>query len=241
MNEGIIRVDLKRMMTRIMKALEFKTDPNMRQELLAAFEEDIKAIISKYDNKYEIFEAEDHEVGMAMGQLDAIHNAASELEEKIGNEEKDLPAWIQSHITSAYEYLKQANDNFHELEEANFYSMEPGNIGGMGPISLPGVDNELGSGDIPAGVGSAKDRYEEELKKKKKKNKKKKSVLEFKDYLNEFHQIKPFEPEVPKGERLGDDDYEKGPANDPDAEMKERQKALKKAKQVVSFRDFNSF
>ena len=54
--EGIIRVDLKRMMTRIMKALEFKTDSNMRQELLAAFEEDIKAIISKYDNKYEIFE-----------------------------------------------------------------------------------------------------------------------------------------------------------------------------------------
>lgn len=65
-----------------------------------------------------VMEANDHEVGMAQGQLEAIHKAAAELQEKIGGEEKDLPGWIQSHITSAYEYLKQANDNFHELEEA---------------------------------------------------------------------------------------------------------------------------
>ena len=64
------------------------------------------------------YEANDHEVGMAQGQLEAIHKAAAELQEKIGGEEKDLPGWIQSHITSSYEYLKQANDNFHELEEA---------------------------------------------------------------------------------------------------------------------------
>lgn len=234
--EGKIKVDLKRIMTRIMGALEFKTDPKARKELLDAIKDDLEDILPKHG--YVLFEAEDHEVGMAMGQLNAIHKAAGELEEKIGGEEKDLPAWIQSHITSAYEYLKQANDNFHEIEEANFYSMEPSNIGGMGPISLPGVDNDLGSGDVPAGVGSARDRYEEELKKRKKK--KKKSVLEFEEYLNEFHQIKPFEPEVPKGERLGDDDYEAGPANDPDAEMKERAKSLKRSRQVVTFRDFNA-
>jgi hypothetical protein len=64
-----------------------------------------------------VMEAEDHEVGMAQGQLDAIHKDAAELQEKIGGEERDLPGWIQSHITSAYEYLKQANDNFHELKE----------------------------------------------------------------------------------------------------------------------------
>lgn len=62
-------------------------------------------------------EANDHEVGMAQGQLEAICQAATELQQKVGLEEKDMPAWIQSHITSAYEYLKQANDNFHELQE----------------------------------------------------------------------------------------------------------------------------
>ena len=228
MNEGIIRVDIKRMMTRIMKALEFKTDPKMRQEMLAAFEEDIKAIISKYDHKYEIFEAEDHEVGMAMGQLNAIHKAAGELEEKIGTDEKDLPAWIQSHITSAYEYLKQANDNFHELKETSFFNIEPGNLGGMGPISLPGVDS-VGSGDVPAGQADDEDEDEED----------KRNVLSFEAFVNELHQIKPFEPENPEGEKLGEDDYEPGPANDPDAEMRERMKTLKKARGVISFKDFN--
>ena len=62
-------------------------------------------------------EAEDHEVGMAQGQLAAIIKAATELQAKLGATEKNVPGWIQGHITSAYEYLKQANDNFHELEE----------------------------------------------------------------------------------------------------------------------------
>lgn len=66
----------------------------------------------------ELFEAGDHEVGMAQGQLTAIVKDATELQGKVGNAEKDIPGWIQGHITSAYEYLKQANDNFHELHEA---------------------------------------------------------------------------------------------------------------------------
>lgn len=60
-------------------------------------------------------EAEDHEVKMANNQLKAIHKAATELEQKIGPLEKDLPGWIQDHISQAYNYLKQANDGFHEL------------------------------------------------------------------------------------------------------------------------------
>jgi hypothetical protein len=76
-----------------------------------------KAKEDKQDYVY-VMEGNDHEVGMAQGQLEAIHKAAGELQEKIGTEEKDLPGWIQSHITSSYEYLKQANDNYHELEES---------------------------------------------------------------------------------------------------------------------------
>jgi len=60
-------------------------------------------------------EANDHEVGMAMNHLKAIHEAAYELEKKIGPLERDLPGWIQDHISQAYNYIKQANDGFHEL------------------------------------------------------------------------------------------------------------------------------
>ena len=63
-------------------------------------------------------EKSDHEVGMAQGQLEAIVNAAMDLQDKIGGEEINLPGWIQAHITSAYEYLKQANDGYHELDES---------------------------------------------------------------------------------------------------------------------------
>lgn len=62
-----------------------------------------------------VTEGEDHEVGMAMNFLKAIQKDAAELEQKIGPLERDLPGWIQDHISQAYNYLKQANDGFHEL------------------------------------------------------------------------------------------------------------------------------
>ncbi len=59
---------------------------------------------------------QDHEVKMANNQLEALINAALDLKEKIGDLEKDIPAWIQDHISQAYNYLKQANDGYHELD-----------------------------------------------------------------------------------------------------------------------------
>ena len=53
--------------------------------------------------------AEDHEVSMAMGQLDSIIKAANELKGKIGTQEKNLPGWIQDHITNSHNYINQAN------------------------------------------------------------------------------------------------------------------------------------
>ena len=232
--EGKIKVDLKRIMTRIMGALEFKTDPKARQEIIAAIKGELEEILPKHG--YVLFEAEDHEVGMAHGQLEAICDASMELQDKIGNEEKDLPGWIQSHITSAYEYIKQANDNFHELKESDFYNITPDKLGGMGPITLPGVDTP-GSGDVPASVGSAKDRYEEEGDKRKKKNKKKR-ILEFSEFVKEQKQQTAFAPEQPKKEMLGKDEYEVGPSNDPDEEMRERAKHINKARNVITLRDF---
>lgn len=66
----------------------------------------------------EINEAGDHEVGMAKGQLLDIAKNASELMAKIGETEKDLPGWIQDHISQAQNFINQANTSYHELEES---------------------------------------------------------------------------------------------------------------------------
>ena len=65
-----------------------------------------------------VFEAGDHEVGMANGQLADIVKNAQELMSKIGTTEKDIPGWIQDHISQSQNYINQANSNYHELEES---------------------------------------------------------------------------------------------------------------------------
>jgi hypothetical protein len=59
-------------------------------------------------------ESEDHEVSMANGQLDYIIKSANELKGKLGGEEKEIPGWIQDHISKAHSYLHQANSGYHE-------------------------------------------------------------------------------------------------------------------------------
>lgn len=58
---------------------------------------------------------QDHEVSMAQKLLASLIDDAMDLQEKLGNLEKDIPGWIQDHISQAYNYLKQANDGYHEL------------------------------------------------------------------------------------------------------------------------------
>ena len=64
-----------------------------------------------------VAEGQDHEVSMARNSLQSIVSAASELMNKIGEEEKDIPAWIQDHITNAASYIQQAASNYHEYSE----------------------------------------------------------------------------------------------------------------------------
>ena len=59
-------------------------------------------------------ETQDHEVGMAQGQLDYIIKAATELKQKLGNDEKEIPGWIQDHISKAHSYIHQSNSGYHE-------------------------------------------------------------------------------------------------------------------------------
>lgn len=62
-------------------------------------------------------DGEDHEVKMAEGQLDYIIKAANELKQKLGGMEKNIPGWIQDHISKSHSYLHQANSGYHELGE----------------------------------------------------------------------------------------------------------------------------
>ena len=161
--EGAIKVDTKRIMTKIMGAIGYKHDPKMREELLKAFEEDLKAIMAKHNY--------------------VVENTI----------EEDLSA------------------------------VTPDMVGGMGSAVLPNGDSP-GSGDVPAGKGKAK---------------KKKKILNLDEFIQEQAQMKPFEPEQGKGEKLGEGDYEVGPTVDPDAEMKERHQARSRAINVVTFDSFN--
>jgi hypothetical protein len=62
-------------------------------------------------------ETKDHEVSMAGGQLDDIIRNATELKGKVGQEEINLPGWIQDHISQAMQFINQANTSFHKLGE----------------------------------------------------------------------------------------------------------------------------
>ena len=59
----------------------------------------------------------DHEVSMAGGQLDDIIRNATELKGKVGQEEINLPGWIQDHISQAMQFINQANTGYHKLGE----------------------------------------------------------------------------------------------------------------------------
>jgi hypothetical protein len=63
-----------------------------------------------------VSEGMDHEVSMAKASLKNIISNASELLNKLGDEEIDIPAWVQDHITNADNYISQANDGYYEYE-----------------------------------------------------------------------------------------------------------------------------
>ena len=57
---------------------------------------------------------EDHEVSMSVALLDDIIKNATELKAKLGENEMDIPAWCQDHISQAQNYINQANTGFDE-------------------------------------------------------------------------------------------------------------------------------
>lgn len=77
---------------------------------------------------------EDHEVGMAHNLLDDIIKNAAALKMKLGGEERNIPGWIQDHISQAQNYINQANTNFHEdNNEAGDEAMLEAEMNDMSP------------------------------------------------------------------------------------------------------------
>ena len=64
-----------------------------------------------------IKEGDDHEVAMAQASLKSIIKSAAQLMSKLGNMERDIPGWVQDHITNAENYIDQAAQGFNELND----------------------------------------------------------------------------------------------------------------------------
>jgi hypothetical protein len=76
---------------------------------------DTEEEMPSYDGGYEHEEDNvDHEVSMAQNLLKDIISNASQLMNKIGEDEKDIPAWIQDHISQAQNFINQANTGYYD-------------------------------------------------------------------------------------------------------------------------------
>jgi hypothetical protein len=75
-------------------------------------------------------DSEDHEVSMAQRSLNSILRSAMELKAKIGNQEINIPAWIQDHITNSENFIDQASQGYHEYNNGGKHGgMDEANLG----------------------------------------------------------------------------------------------------------------
>jgi hypothetical protein len=98
------------------KKLDVDGDGEIEGSDLAKLRGDTKI---EADESATILENKDHEVAMAQNLLDDIIKNATELKQKLGTEEKDIPAWIQDHISQSQNFISQANTNYHEHDTAD--------------------------------------------------------------------------------------------------------------------------
>lgn len=73
------------------------------------------AAAAMWKNIKRVKEGEDHEVSMAKNSLESIMKSVADLMQKLGDEERNIPGWIQDHISNAENFIDQAAQGFHEL------------------------------------------------------------------------------------------------------------------------------
>jgi hypothetical protein len=160
-------------------------------------------------------EGEDHEVSMAQSSLDSIIRSATELKTKIGNNEIDIPAWIQDHITNSETYIDQASQGYHEYSNSG-EGTEMNEYGEGGYYTNDGLDgdyyNDGSDGDYA---------YDKEVESK--------AYQLYDKGLELFRQGKIKEAEMLRQQALkiaswlswGDDELPKYSSNEPQQELEE--------------------
>lgn len=91
----------------------------------------------------ETIKEQDHEVSMAQSSLDEIIKSANELKQQMGNMEKEIPAWIQDHISKAENYIQQAANFYHEYESVQPIEEGKYNFGQKQYVNLSDSDDKL--------------------------------------------------------------------------------------------------
>ena len=138
LDEASIPSNVESLANKIVSWYEKHPNPKMQSDRLPAVEKNIEYLMSKtvgnnawdfktfektvkskyplvFQESQEINEDhEDHEVAMAQDSLDSVIRAAMELKTRLGDDEKDIPAWIQDHITNSESYIYQAAKSYHE-------------------------------------------------------------------------------------------------------------------------------
>ena len=74
----------------------------------------------------EAYLQENHHVWMAKASLEQVIEDATELLQKLGEQEQEVPAWISDHITNAENYIHQANKGFYFEDEEGEEGEEQG-------------------------------------------------------------------------------------------------------------------
>jgi hypothetical protein len=135
-------------MIRLMGLIDFNKSPVSETSLTdkqKQLDVDNDGKIEASDLKKLRKEEEDHEVGMAHNLLDDIIKNVTELKTKLGQGEKDVPAWIQDHISQAQNFIGQANTNYHEYDTPDTTVTEKAPEGWEGTVKAmkdePGIDN----------------------------------------------------------------------------------------------------
>lgn len=102
----------------------YKKDGGAKVGCTAGNKEALHKYLGALHANESINESKDHEVSMAIKQLQDIIVNAAQLYEKLGNQERDIAGWISDHISQAQNFINQANYGFHELDERVIYRNE---------------------------------------------------------------------------------------------------------------------
>jgi len=137
LDEASIPSNVESLANKIISWYEKHPNPKMQADRLPAVEKNIEYLMSKTVGNnawdFKTFEKavkakyplvfqesqeinEDYEVAMAQDSLDSIIRAAMMLKTQMGDQEVNLPAWIQDHITNSENYINQAAKGYHESD-----------------------------------------------------------------------------------------------------------------------------